>query len=82
MVTLIKDEFEQMIKNLNKRFQLDENHTVVAIFQDDDHDEIIGWSVVEKGVAEGEYEVYSTVELFEKYDKTINKEQTKDEHID
>lgn len=71
MVTLNKEEFEQLIKNLNKRFQLDENHTVVAIFQDNDHDEIIGWCVVEKGV-EADYPIYSTVELFEKYDKTIN----------
>lgn len=79
MVTLNKEEFEQMIKNLNKRFQLDENHTVVAIFQDNNHDDIIGWTVVEKGV-EADYPMYSTVELFEKYDKTINKEQNKDEH--
>lgn len=68
--TLSKETFEGLIKWMNEQLGLDEKHTVVAIFEDNDHDEIIGWSVIEMGIEEGEYEVYEDVkELFAAYGK-------------
>lgn len=60
-------DLEYIIRQLNSRLCLDENHTVVAIFQDNEHDEIIGWTVVEIGV-EADYPIYTIEQLFEKYD--------------
>ena len=51
---------------LNCSFGLDENHTVIAVFEDNNSDTPIGWSVVEKGV-EGDYPVLTVDELLEKY---------------
>lgn len=65
------DQLKEYIKFLNKFLELDENHTVVAIFEDNDHDEIIGWSVIEKAV-DGEYPIYEDLEkMFEVYGKQM-----------
>lgn len=79
MTEISMDQLKNIVENMNKRFGLDENHTVVAIFENNENEEIKGWCVVEKGV-EADYPMYSTVELFEKYDKTINKEENINEN--
>ena len=67
--TLNKETFEGLIKWINEQLGLDENHSVVAIFEDDKHDEIIGWVVVEVGV-EADYPMYDDLrKLFEAYGK-------------
>jgi len=48
MVTLNREQFEDICRQLNKRLKLDDDHTVVGIFQDNDHDELQGWAIVEK----------------------------------
>ena len=64
------EQLKEYIEFLNNFLELDENHTVIAIFEDNDHDEIIGWSVIESGIEEGEYEVYEDIkELFAAYGK-------------
>lgn len=67
--TLSKEEFEGLIKWMNEHLCLDENHTVIAVFEDNDHDEIIGWIVAEVGV-EADYPVYDDLrDLFAAYGK-------------
>lgn len=67
--TLSKETFEGLIKWMNEQLGLDENHTVVAMFEDNEHDEIMGWVVVEKGV-EGDYPMYEDIkDLFAAYGK-------------
>lgn len=67
--TLSKETFEGLIKWMNEQLGLDEKHTVIAIFEDDDHDEIIGWVVAEVGV-EADYPMYEDLrQLFEAYGK-------------
>ena len=55
-----------LILALEETLNIPENHHIIAVFQDNEHDEIEGWLVVEKGV-EADYPIYSTEELLEKY---------------
>ena len=71
---------DQLINIFNKRFQLDENHTVVAVFENNDNDRVIGWSVIEIGVQD-DYPVYSTSELFRLYDNNQTTEEPIEEEI-
>lgn len=66
---LDKATFEGLLQWMNEQLGLDDNHNVIAVFEDNDHDEIIGWTVAENGV-EGDYPVYEDIkELFEAYGK-------------
>ena len=53
---------------LEDKLNLPENHHLIAVFRDNDSDDIIGWMVVEHGI-EGDYPVYTFTELLEKYGK-------------
>lgn len=67
MDTKATSTLEELIKWINGQINLDEKHTVVALFEDNQHDEIIGWTVVEIGV-EGDYPIYEDLrELFADY---------------
>lgn len=57
---------KELIKFLESKLNLPENHRLIAVFQDNDHDEIVGWVVAENG-KEGDCPVLSTEELLEKY---------------
>ena len=59
---------EELIERLNAYIGLDDRHTVVAVFKNNESDDIIGWTVVEKGV-EGDYPVMQLDELIDKYKK-------------
>lgn len=68
---MIKKEIrtlEELVKWLNNRFGFGDDRSVVAVFDNNDSDEIIGWLVADVGV-EGYYPVMTIEELFEKYDK-------------
>lgn len=57
---------EELIERLNAYIGLDNRHTVVAVFKNNESDNIIGWTVVEKGV-DGDYPVMQLDELIDKY---------------
>ena len=57
---------EALVKTFENALDIPENHHIVAVFENDDSDEIIGWSVVELGV-EGDYPIYTLEELFTKF---------------
>ena len=57
---------EALVKTFENALNIPENHHLVAVFENDDSDEIIGWSVVELGV-EGNYPIYTLEELFTKF---------------
>ena len=67
-----KEDFDIFISELNEVLELDDRHTVIAIFSDNVHYDVLGWSVVEYGVKDN-YPVYLTLrELFEAYNKNID----------
>ena len=57
---------EALVKTFENALNIPENHHLVAVFENDDSDEIIGWSVVELGV-ESDYPIYTLEELFTKF---------------
>ena len=57
---------EALVKTFENGLNIPENHQLVAVFENDDSDVIIGWSVVELGV-EGDYPIYTLEELFTKF---------------
>ena len=57
---------EALVKTIQNALNIPENHHLVAVFENDDSDEIIGWSVVELSV-EGDYPIYTLEELFTKF---------------
>ncbi len=70
MVTLSKSQFEDVCRRLNELLKLDDNHTVVGIFQDNDHDDLLGWAIIEKPTHETHWpikydRIYTTDELIQ-----------------
>lgn len=59
---------KDLIEALESLLELPENHHLVAVFENNDSDEIAGWVVVEDGV-EGDYPMYTSAELLEKFKK-------------
>ena len=59
---------EDLIHALEESLDIPENHHLIAVFEDNDHNEIIGWIVVEDGV-EADYPVYTSEELIQKFNK-------------
>lgn len=57
---------KDLVLSVEETLNIPENNHVVAVFEDNEHDEIVGWLVVENGV-EADYPVYTTKELIEKY---------------
>lgn len=57
---------EDMVRALEFSLDIPENHHIVAVFENDNSEKIVGWSVVEFGV-EGDYPIYSLEELFTKF---------------
>lgn len=66
------EDFNIFINELNEVLGLDDKHTVIAIFPDNVHYNILGWSVVEYGKQDN-YPIYLTLkELFEAYGKNYD----------
>lgn len=63
---------EELIKHLNNFLGLDESHTVIAVFENNDNPNIIGWSVIERGM-EGDYPILTLEQLIEQYKSENNK---------
>ena len=57
---------EDLVKALESIINIPENHHLIAVFENDESDEIQGYLCVEYG-AEGDYPVYTFQELLEKY---------------
>lgn len=69
MTEISLNQLDSIVEQMNKRFGLDGvTKSVMAVFEGESHDNLIGWSVIEYD-KEGEYEIYTIEELFEKYDK-------------
>jgi hypothetical protein len=63
-------DLKSFISGLEKRLNIPENHHLVAVFENNESDKIIGWIVAEIGV-EADYPVYTIEELFEKFKKQL-----------
>lgn len=59
-------DLEFFIKFLEFTINIPDNHYLIAVFEDNDSNEIIGYVCAEEGV-EDDYPVYSFEELIEKY---------------
>ena len=59
---------KDLIDTLESLLNLPENHHLVAVFENNESDEIAGWVVAENGV-EADYPVYTSAELLEKFKK-------------
>ena len=59
---------EDLIHALEESLDIPKNHHIVAVFEDNDHNEIIGWLVVEEGV-EADYPMYTSEELLKLFKK-------------
>lgn len=57
-----------LINALKSVLDIPENHHLIAVFENDESDDIIGWVVVENGI-EADYPIYTTEELLEKFKK-------------
>lgn len=57
---------EDLVKALESIINIPENHHLIAVFENNESDEIQGYLCVEYGV-EGDYPVYTLQELLEKY---------------
>ena len=57
-----------LITALESVLNLPENHHLITIFENNESDEIIGWVVAEEEV-EGDYPMYTSEELLEKFKK-------------
>lgn len=63
-------DLESFISGLEKRLNIPEKHHLVAVFENNESDKIIGWVVAEIGV-EADYPVYTIGELFEKFERKL-----------
>ena len=59
---------KDLIEALESLLDLPKNHHLIAVFENNDSDEIAGWVVAEDGV-EADYPVYTSAELIEKFKK-------------
>ena len=66
--TINKEQFKEVVENLNKSLNLDDKHRLIAIFKDNESEEIEGWVICEKGV-DADYPIISTDELVEMINK-------------
>lgn len=57
---------EELIWTFEHMLDIPENHHIIAVFENDESDEIIGWVVAENGV-EKDYPLYTLEELFNKF---------------
>lgn len=57
---------EDLVKALESIINIPENHHLIAVFENNESDEIQGWICAEYGV-EGDYPVYTFQELLDKY---------------
>lgn len=58
--------FKDLISALEETINIPNNHHLIAVFKDNDHNEIEGWIVVEDGI-EADYPVYSNEDLLRIY---------------
>ena len=75
-ITLNKEQFEQLVKDLNKALKLDDKHRLIAVFKDNESEEIEGWVICEIGV-EADYPIISTDELMEIIKKVKEEDEPK-----
>ena len=59
---------KDLVNALEEVLDIPENHHLIAVFENNDTDEIAGWVVAENDV-EGDYPMYTTEELIAKYKK-------------
>ena len=59
-----------LIAALESVLDLPENHRLIAVFENNESDEIIGWAVAKNGV-EGDYPMYTSEELLENFKKDL-----------
>lgn len=57
-----------LISTLESILDIPENHHLIAVFKNDESEDIIGWVVMKNGVKK-DYPVYTTEELLEKFKK-------------
>lgn len=57
---------QELIVALESALNIPENHHLIAVFENNESDKIIGFICVENG-HEGDYEMMTTEELIEKY---------------
>ena len=57
---------EDLCKALQEVLNIPKNHHLVAVFEDNDHDDIIGFACVEDGV-ECDYTVYTLEQILDIY---------------
>ena len=57
-----------LINALESVLAIPENHHLIAVFENDESEDIIGWVVMKNGVKK-DYPVYTTEELLEKFKK-------------
>ena len=55
-----------LIAALESSLNIPENHHLIAVFENNESDEIIGWVVAEEGV-EADYPMYTSEELIENF---------------
>ena len=58
--------FKDLIDALEETINIPDNHHLIAVFKDSDHNEIEGWIVAENGV-NADYTVYSSEDLLKIY---------------
>lgn len=57
---------EDLVGALESILDIPENHHLIAVFENNESDEIIGWVVAEEGV-EADYPMYTSEELIENF---------------
>ena len=57
---------KDLIEALEETINIPNNHHLIAVFEDNDHNKIEGWIVAEDGV-EADYPVYSSEALLRVY---------------
>jgi len=57
---------EDLVNALESILDIPENHHLIAVFENNESDEIIGWVVAEEGV-EADYPMYTSEELIENF---------------
>ena len=63
---------KDLVQYLESVLNIPENHHIIAVFENNESDEIIGYLCVEDGV-EADYPVYSLEQLVEEYGLTDEK---------
>lgn len=56
----------ELVKMLEQYLNIPDNHHIVAVFENNDSDEVIGYVVAEKG-KEGDYPILTSKELIDIY---------------